>query len=325
MTATAPTSINSENGDAMTDLSLTEDDKLIVAHVMGMNIFVPPPLMTQSGALGETYSDWLELAGPEKLTFFLTESMSKHRKVNKKTLAMLPSWLEEGAPRDYVTIDLVSSDASDSEGETRIFIHSVETKFDPETTDMADSRSAILRLTLPLGQIPYNEFRDHFLSSLSRFPFVSASAGHALVASQYYEADAQTHAWETSMHHPGADIYVDIIDRFTTGLNGLKTVNWLTAISNEMVGTLGGKAQLSTSLPQDVQIHEVEGGLVFQAGPEPRLGNTNEGDTLPLYRAVDALLKPLRDVRAREAKSFVVDGDTGTASPRWYARFEPSD
>lgn len=308
----------------MTNLGLSKGDALIVSHVMGMNIFVPPPLMQKSTTLEQTYSEWLALAGAEKFTFFSTEGMSKHRKVNKKTLAMLSSWLESGAPRDYVSMDLITSDTFDSVGETGIFIHSSEMAFDPEEDELADARSAILRLTLPVGQISNDAFRDQFLAVLSRFPFVSAAAGHALVTSQYYEADAQTHAWETSLHHPGADIYVDIIDSFTTGLNGLKTVNWLTAINDEMVEQLGGQAQIALALPSEVQLLSISGGIVFQAGPEPLLGETNQGNGLPLYQAVDAVLKPLRDRRADEAKGFVVDGDDdGTATDRWFARFEP--
>ena len=307
----------------MTDLSFTEDGKLITAHVMGMNIFVPPSLMQQRASLRETYSEWLALAGPEKFKFFATEGMTKHRKVIKKTLDMLPSWLDSGMHRDYVTMDLVSSETFDSEGKTRIYVHSAEANFDPEVNDIYDFQSAILRLTLPLDQVPIADFRDHFLATLSRFPFVSGAAGHALVTSQYYSDDAQTHAWKASMHHPGADIYVRLIDSFTTGLNGLKTVNWLTAINDSMVEGLGGKAQMSLTLPGEVQLISIDGGIVLQAGPEPLLGNTNQGDNLPLYQAVDALLKPLRDLRSRQAKSFSVNGDDGTATGRWFARFEP--
>lgn len=307
----------------MTDFNLIKGDATIVSHVMGMNIFVPPPLMEHADALGATYADWIALAGAEKFTFFSTESMSKHRKVNKKTLAMLPAWLEAGLPRDYVSIDLASGASYDSDDATRIFIYSGEDDFDPDEEEFDEARSAILRLTLPVQQLSNDAFREQFLTTLSRFPFVSAAAGHALVASPYAKADAQTHAWETSMRHPGFDIYADIIDSFTTGLNGLKTVNWLTAINDDMVAALGGRTQMLMSLPGEVELFPVTGGLVLQAGPEPALGDINLGDTLPFYQAVDALLKPLRDIRVDQAKGFVVDGNDGTAKSRWYARFEP--
>ena len=309
----------------MPELTFSKDGNLIVSHVMGMNIFVPPPLMKKADAVRQTYQDWVQLCRPESFTFYATETMRKHRKVSKKTLDMVPSWLDAGMPRGFFTMDLISSEKNEDECETRIFIHSLETEYDQNVDEKDKLQSAILRLTLPVGKTSDDAFLDQFLQVLGRFPFVSAAAGHALVTSQYAKRFAETKAWAASMRHPGTDIYAGILDAFTTGLDGLKTVNWLTAINTEMVEALGGRVALSAELPGEVQFHPLENGLVLQAGPEPLIGDVNMGDTLPLYRAVDAVLKPIRDRRADHTKSFIISGNDGTGTARWLARFEPSE
>ena len=304
----------------MVDLSFEKDGKLIVAHVMGMNIFAKPPLTACRDAVREIYLEWLGLRGADSFTFYATETMSKHRKVTGKTLDMLPAWLDADPPRDFLTIDLNAAASFDAESETRIFIHSYEAK----ARAKGGTEGSILRLTLPRDRLPISEFRDRFVSAVERLPLVSAAAGEALVTSKYKQRDAETEAWKASMRHPGADIYAGLIDGYATGVDGLKTVNWLTAINGEMVAALGGRAAIAAALPGAVTLIPIGDGLVLQAGPEPRLGDVNRGDTLPLYRAVDAALKPLRERNAEEAKSFVVGGDDGTAAGRWYARFEPA-
>lgn len=70
--------------------------------------------------------------------------------------------------------------------------------------------------------------------------------------------------------------------------------NWLTAISNEMLDRLGGYEKTRAALVPSVILHPIEGGIVFQAGPRPRLGDADRGDVPEAYRRVARFLLPLR-------------------------------
>ncbi len=74
----------------------------------------------------------------------------------------------------------------------------------------------------------------------------------------------------------------------------IRTIGWLTAIDDEFVETLGGRAAVATALASDeIRVHDFMGGVVIQAGPKPRLGDRNRGDVPAAYRTIARLLQPL--------------------------------
>ncbi len=70
------------------------------------------------------------------------------------------------------------------------------------------------------------------------------------------------------------------------------TINWLTAIGDAMMAQLPDGAL--DALPNSCPVHRYDGGVILQAGPHPQMGDANRGFVLEDYRAVQAVLAPLR-------------------------------
>ena len=106
----------------------------------------------------------------------------------------------------------------------------------------------------------------------------------------------QRHGWEAkrlAMRFQGFELE----DASTTSLccmTELKGVNWLTIVSHSMLEPLGGLSAIREKCSQEIRIHPMRGGVIIQAGPEPQVGDANRGETLPLYREVARVLKPIR-------------------------------
>jgi hypothetical protein len=98
--------------------------------------------------------------------------------------------------------------------------------------------------------------------------------------------------------------------------DAIKSVNWLTFLSNTFVERLGGFDVLRRRLSSEIGIHAVLNGVVIQAGPEPGAGDVNAGETLPLYREVARALKPIRTTKQLLAR-FSEEENAG-----WLARFD---
>jgi Protein of unknown function (DUF3396) len=74
----------------------------------------------------------------------------------------------------------------------------------------------------------------------------------------------------------------------------IRTVSWLTILDDGFVGELGGLEKMRAELGDDCPIHVWNGGVIIQAGPEPEVGDVNQGLIPEAYRKVARLTKPLR-------------------------------
>lgn len=92
------------------------------------------------------------------------------------------------------------------------------------------------------------------------------------------------------LYEDGARFGLAIRDRTDT----IRDVNWLTAVNDELLERVGGLDKARTVLGDEVILHPYEGGVVFQAGNKPVLGDLNKGRVPAAYRAVNDFLKPLR-------------------------------
>lgn len=289
-----------------------------VRHVLAMNFFIAGPLREKASAFLAAYRRWISVVGEKRFRFYATETMSKHAKVNAKTLEMLPSWLAEaGATREFISIELKDGEAYNDTPRWMFKVHSEEARFaDPEF-----GRLALLQLTVPADEGLHEVIQDYFFDTCHSLPVRYAAAGHALQTSPYFEEESQSFAWAKSIRHHGLDLLVGINDLWAVGRDGVKTVNWLTMIDTELAGELGGTSTLARSVSNPVSVTELPTGLVFRADKLPQLGDVNRGDTLPGYKQVDRLLRPLIERAGSLAKSFDVETDDGTATERWYNRF----
>jgi Protein of unknown function (DUF3396) len=101
----------------------------------------------------------------------------------------------------------------------------------------------------------------------------------------------------------------------------IKGVNWLTLLGDSFVARLGGIDPLRAVLTDEVLLHSYAGGVVIQAGSQPRFGDVNRAEPMHAYESVAAALKP---IRAKEIRAFTRTsmGFGVEATARWLARFD---
>ena len=150
------------------------------------------------------------------------------------------------------------------------------------------------------------EMKRFFLRLCQDFPFTSAQAGFQFEYSPYWQVASETHAWKTSMRYRGVDISYPVNDKIVVGFDGIKGVNWLTAVSDKLLKEVGGR---QVKVPAGVTMIPVKRGVVFQAGDIPRLGDYDKRDFLPEYTAVYELLKPLIERAFGRSKAFELEDD----------------
>lgn len=92
------------------------------------------------------------------------------------------------------------------------------------------------------------------------------------------------------LYEDGTNFSLEILRR----TNVIRDVNWLTAVNDELLSRIGGLENARRMLSDKVTLHTYEGGVAFQAGKKPSLGDLNKGKLPEAYRAVNDFLKPLR-------------------------------
>ncbi|KNY33692.1 hypothetical protein AKG12_12805 [Agrobacterium sp. SUL3] len=92
------------------------------------------------------------------------------------------------------------------------------------------------------------------------------------------------------LYEDGSNFTLEILRR----IDVIRDVNWLTAVNDELLERVGGLEKAREVLGDEIVLHPYEGGVVFQAGERPVLGDLNKGRVPAAYRAVNDFLKPLR-------------------------------
>lgn len=98
-------------------------------------------------------------------------------------------------------------------------------------------------------------------------------------------------------------------------------INWLTVLGDALTAQLPAGAL--DALPANCPVHHYDGGVVIQAGPHPQLGGAVGGPDLEDYRAVEAVLAPLRFEDYRRGILPVPWPSDGLSETlRWVRRFD---
>jgi hypothetical protein len=105
--------------------------------------------------------------------------------------------------------------------------------------------------------------------------------------------------------------------------DGIKGVNWLTAVSDGLLSRIGGETATREALAGgQIQIFDYPGGLVIQAGRVPQFGDADQGLMPPDYQQVARFLKPIRapyNVSLIETPPGI---DRRAFAQQWLGRFE---
>jgi Type VI immunity for VRR-NUC len=259
------------------------------------------------------YNRSMEIVGKD-LKLYRTETMRRYREVTAGTLELLPFWLTEpSARRDLYILTMNGSLNAEDASDKAFFLRVNEVK-----------KRGALRLVLPTSWI--NSASDK-LSQLTKelafeFKFSSGHAGYSFNLSDdiALRSYAQSELYRLGMRYIGIDI-----PSLTTSLfvvdDGIKSINWLTLVGNQHLERLGSIESLSQMVGDQILIENLQHGVMFQAGPDPEIGDVNRHKILPLYHKIGSALSM---IRASEHPPFIVreklaDDD---ATQAWLSRFD---
>ncbi|MHB8474549.1 MAG: type VI immunity family protein [Gammaproteobacteria bacterium] len=298
---------------------VSEDGVQLVSLVFGFSVYTQAALASCPEAVLKVYESFFEHCPQSALRFYATESMRRHKPVTKNTFGMLPTWLKPGAPpREYICVQIKDGIHYQDASHHKFEVFGEE----PASKYFAPGWPNIVSMAFPpaIDAESALQFRDLFVRACSVMPLQSGHAGFSFECSRYDENASQTHAWATSMRVPGVDICRLPVDRRAVGEDAIKGVNWLTALGADLLQQVGGMSKLREGLSSEIELIELPVGVVIQAGKMPLLGDTNRGETLPLYQQVYKLLAPLVEKASRRSLSFNLSTDYVEKTEQWFTR-----
>lgn len=272
-----------------------------------------PTLSAFSKELLASKDAFFAWVGEGSFRHYSTETMNKHRPVTKKALTTVAAWFSAGPPTtDSRGVEFTNAERFDEAPSIKL-----EVTGDEMYQKRRRSLASLVRFVVPAswGVERSAELLDMARRVSNILPFQSGSAGYAFECSEYFIEAATEHAYKTSMRHPGFDIHQDH-DMHAVRLDGVRGVNWLTMLSNARVKDLGGLPSF-----EHCTVHQLDRGVMIQAGEAPAIGDVNKGDRLPAYREVFKLIEPLTPPVFERSPWLEVEDDGEEKTQRWYTRF----
>jgi hypothetical protein len=101
---------------------------------------------------------------------------------------------------------------------------------------------------------------------------------------------------------------------------GIKGVNWLTVLGDDVIARMGGIDGVRAALPSTATVHTFRGGCLIQAGLIPQIGDRNRQLGVEEYRTVAVALKPIRITTHSAVHG--ADGMDRARFENWLARFD---
>lgn len=232
------------------------------------------------------------------------------------TLRLLPEWLQSAAPQsvDLFGIHLQAGPGASSSVPPQLDFYCHE-------LDRGRPRSG-MRLVFPL-QTPLHDVETAASSLAAGFPLIYGFAGLAFVWSPEADRAIDTfREWAVPrlIRHPGIGSG-DFLLHVLHARSGVLSIGWLTVLGTELVTRLGGVQTLRKLLDQvEVRAFEGSGAAVIKLGAAPETGDVNRGQTLPVYRRVGEILRPVRigDELIETINVMVMQGERKRA---WLRRF----
>ena len=259
------------------------------------------------------YERSMDLIGQD-LNFYHTESIRYDRRVTDDTVNLLPFWLHK--PQAKRTMPMLFMSAAST----------ADTASDKAFSFMAlEYRSAgALRLVLPAGMFgePATWMVELTQNLVKELDFVSGHAGYSLNWNEdgHLATLAEQELYHLSRRYPGIDL-PSISATIRTASQGIKCANWLTLLGARWCEELGGVDGLRMALGTDILVHELQNGVIIQAGGVPEIGDVNRHRLLPRYHQVGRVLAPIRSL---EHAGFIRRGRMydDEATEEWLGRFD---
>lgn len=303
-------------------LDRVEDNVRLASLTFSITLFTDKVFTDIPAAVLRCQELFLKRCPQDAVRFYATENMRRHRPVNKKTVTVLPARLATpSAKPEYIVLELKDGELPEdapkhffkvvgsekgSIGHKEHLANAVCLAFPP---DMAlDDADGMLQMVVDLCE---------------QFPFQSGSAGFAFHCTRYETQPAQSHAFGISMRYPEIDIVRLPEDIHAVDQNAVKTVGWLTLVSDGFVDRLGGIAAVQRNLGPNTSCTRMKSGYLVRIGDKPTLSDRNRNERCPDYTALHRVLKPLIDVAADQSQWLDLGGSNEDDQTRaWYRRLE---
>ena len=174
-------------------------------------------------------------------------------------------------------------------------------------------------------------FTQQFVSFCDALQVEHAYSGLGLVLPFDVDGTSEAHKLigTLAINRPG----LDVDDPAGISIHceeGIKSVNFLTAVSDRLLARIGGAEAVAAQAGPGITMYRYSTGAVFQAGPEPDIGydpQTRRGVPPKHYVALGRVLKPIRapypDVLIYDPTIADQMNDShDTFTQRWLARFD---
>lgn len=276
-------------------------------------------------ALCACFDDY-ELIAKNHLTWLWREDPPDGQgKVAYPKAKPIRSMMSELEPNDYLSFTYISGKQAHDAGEWEFSIQGMPAW----EAKMVVRGTSALRFSMPLLYVEENPsaFQDMFVTFARRLKAAHGYGGHGLVLSAVRVNENEPFEAYLADRLNGLDVGQPI-SAASTAHEGIKTVSWLTAVSNELIEKVGGRAALFAELPMDwFAFYDYEAGLVIQGGPKPE-GAPVDVDPKPARLALPNRL--FKDVRAPSVTLHHVSKNgepriIGWSAEQWLKRFDVTD
>lgn len=124
-------------------------------------------------------------------------------------------------------------------------------------------------------------------------------------------------AFGLAMRFPGLELDAPV-HQIRVLANGIKGVNWLTVVADQLLDKLGGGAAVQDRLDKRFETHRYDSGLLIQAGRMPELGDVHQHLVPEAYRDLTRILAPIR----AHFEYTMMRGISAEQTARWLSRFD---
>lgn len=281
---------------------------------LAVTMYFKPPRESCAGGALKVYQRYLELCEPH-LTWFADETGKRYREARSDVLQIpfdrVPQSMESG--KFYAWCAFAGKHHRDAAAHQFACILSPE-EFQPGTLSFLRAAFPVDMFREEIGQFV------HLVREMAAgVPVFHGYAGFSFSQSMV-EVKAQgnePYLVAAAAHFLGPEVESETSTQLCC-TKAIKGINWLTMLDASLIKRLGGEEELRRRLGEEITIHSMPWGLMIQAGPEPGLGVVNAGETLPLYRRVNEVL---RAVRVPVHMNLGVKFDE-QLTRRWISRFD---
>jgi hypothetical protein len=225
----------------------------------------------------------------QHLAFYETAQMKGSVPLDKQALDLVPEWTSR--PQDdqeFVSVKLEGGTVADMPSDTALGFWSVPFR---------GNRVGAIKAVLPAHTAANPDvLRNLAAGMIDGLALHSGHAGYSInwdYRGRYAPLCRRTMG-RLARRFPGIDL-PDVHAALMAVPSGLKRINWLTFLGNDLCDRFGGIAKLRDALTDPaIDLHDSRHGVMITAGGAPGIGEVNRQERLAPYHAVGRVLAPLR-------------------------------